>query len=58
VVETFRKNQRKLNDSRDQNHLTAKVGLSRGTIDRRRTQIRATLVPGGTIGPVPQIKTS
>jgi DNA-binding LacI/PurR family transcriptional regulator/DNA-binding transcriptional regulator YhcF (GntR family) len=28
--------------------------MSSGKTDRRRTQIRATLVPGGTIGPVPQ----
>ena len=32
--------------------------MSRGVIDKRRTLVRATLVPGGTIGPVPQIKTS
>ncbi len=29
--------------------------MSRGKNERRRTQIRATLVSGGTIGPVPQI---
>ena len=30
--------------------------VSRGTNNRRLTQIRATLVPGGTIGPVPRLR--